>query len=227
VAAGGQAVGVVGDSASGKSSLARALAGLWRPSAGEIRLGGARLDQYREEALADHVGYLPQEVALFDGTVAENIARLGRHPDAGAVIAAARLAGAHETILALPEGYDTVIGAGSTPLSGGQKQRIGLARALFGDPALVVLDEPNASLDAAGSETVNAAIRELKARGRIVIVVAHRPAAIRECDMILMIRNGQAAAVGPREDVLRTIAANHAQIVTPPRHQAATAAGAG
>lgn len=208
----GQAVGVVGESASGKSSLARALVGLWRPVVGEVRLGGARLDQYEEDALATHVGYLPQDVVLFDGTVAQNIARLAETPDAEAVIAAAKLAGAHEIILGLPKGYDTPVGAVGTRLSGGQKQRIGLARALFGNPVLVVLDEPNSNLDAPGSEAVNAAIRALKARGCIVIIMAHRPAAIAECDLLLMIKAGQNAAFGPRDEVLRKIATNHAQL---------------
>ena len=208
----GQAVGVVGESASGKSSLARALVGLWRPVAGEVRLGGARLDQYEEDALATHVGYLPQDVVLFDGTVAQNIARLAEAPDAEAVIAAAKLAGAHDIILGLPKGYDTPVGAVGTRLSGGQKQRIGLARALFGSPVLVVLDEPNSNLDAPGSEAVNAAIRALKARGCIVIIMAHRPAAIAECDLLLMIKAGQNAAFGPRDEVLRKIATNHAQL---------------
>lgn len=208
----GQAVGVVGESASGKSSLARALVGLWRPAAGEVQLGGARLDQYEEEALASHVGYLPQDVVLFDGTVAQNIARLAETPDAEAVIAAAKLAGAHEMILGLPKGYDTPVGTVGARLSGGQKQRIGLARALFGNPVLVVLDEPNSNLDAPGSEAVNAAIRELKARGSIVVIMAHRPAAIAECDLLLMIKAGQNAAFGPRDEVLRKIAMNHAQL---------------
>jgi len=224
----GQAVGVVGESASGKSSLARALVGLWRPVGGEVRLGGARLDQYEEDALAQHVGYLPQDVVLFDGTVAQNIARLAETPDADAVIAAARLAGAHDIILSLPKGYDTPVGAAGARLSGGQKQRIGLARALFGNPVLVVLDEPNSNLDAPGTEAVNAAIRELKARGCIVVIMAHRPAAIAECDLILMIRGGQNAAFGPRDEVLRKIATNHAQLspaVVRPAAVAAAAAG--
>lgn len=205
----GQAVGVVGESASGKSSLARALVGLWRPAAGEVRLGGARLDQYDEGTLATHIGYMPQDVALFDGTVAQNIARLAETPDAEAVIAAATLAGAHEMILGLPIGYDTPVGAVGARLSGGQKQRIGLARALFGNPVLVVLDEPNSNLDARGAEAINNAIRALKARGCIVVIMAHRPAAIAECDLLLMIKAGQNAAFGPRDDVLRKIAANH------------------
>jgi PrtD family type I secretion system ABC transporter len=216
----GQAVGVVGESASGKSSLARAVVGLWRPAAGEIRLGGARLDQYPEERLSDYIGYLPQEVALFEGTVAQNIARLQQTPDSGSVVEAATLAGAHEMILGLPKGYDTPVGVGGAKLSGGQKQRIGLARALFGAPVVVVLDEPNSNLDAPGSDAINAAIRKLKAQGRIVIIMAHRPAAIAECDQLLMIRQGQVVAFGPRDEVLRKIAANHTQLAVAPRQQA-------
>jgi ATP-binding cassette subfamily C protein len=212
----GQAIGVVGESASGKSSLACALVGVWRPVAGEVLLGGARLDQYAEDVLAAHIGYLPQDVVLFDGTIAQNIARLTRTPDFEAVIAAAKIAGAHEMILGLPMGYDTHVSVVGARLSGGQKQRIGLARAIFGNPVLVVLDEPNSNLDAPGSEAVNAAIRELKARGCIVVIMAHRPAAIAECDLILMMRAGRLATFGPRDEVLRRIATNHSQIAPSP-----------
>lgn len=208
----GQAVGVIGESAAGKSSLARALVGLWRPAAGEIRLDGARIDQYEPEDYARYVGYLPQEVALFDGTVAENIARLQADAPAEEIIAAAKLAGAHQMILNLPQGYDTPAGPGGGKLSGGQKQRIALARALYGNPVVIVLDEPNSNLDAPGSEAINAAIRDLKSRGRIVIVMAHRPAALAECDCVLLLKNGQAAAFGPKDEVLRAAVANHAQI---------------
>jgi len=208
----GQALGVVGESAAGKSSLARALVGLWRPVAGEVSIGGARLDQYEADALATHIGYLPQDVVLFDGTVAQNIARLAETPDADAVIAAAKLAGAHQMILGLPKGYDTPVGTIGARLSGGQKQRIGLARALFGNPVLVVLDEPNSNLDAPGSDAINAAIRELKTRGSIVVIMAHRPAAIAECDLLLMLRSGHNVAFGPRDEVLRKIVANHSPL---------------
>lgn len=188
----GQALGVIGESAAGKSSLARALVGLWRPAAGEIRLDGARLDQYGSDDLARYVGYLPQDVVLFDGTVSENIARLQERPDSESVIRAATLAGAHQMILGLPKGYDTPVGQTGTKLSGGQKQRIALARALYHDPVIVVLDEPNSNLDAPGSDAINAAIRQMKAQGRIAIIMAHRPAALAECDLLLMLKNGQA-----------------------------------
>jgi ATP-binding cassette subfamily C protein len=213
----GQAMGVIGESAAGKSSLARTLVGLWKPVVGEVRLYGARLDQYGPEDLARSIGYLPQEVVLFDGTVAENIARLEASPSSEEVIRAATLAGAHEMILGLPKGYDTPVGATGAKLSGGQKQRIGLARALYLNPAIVVLDEPNSNLDAAGSEAVNGAIRTLKADGRVAIVMAHRPAALAECDLLLMLKNGQVAGFGPRDEVLRSVVANHAKIVPGPR----------
>ncbi|MFO1174412.1 MAG: type I secretion system permease/ATPase [Paracoccaceae bacterium] len=216
----GQAIGIIGESAAGKSSLGRALVGLWRPAAGEIRLDGASLDQYGPEDLARHVGYLPQEVALFDGTVAENIARLEAAPDAGRVIGAARLAGAHEMILGLARGYDTPVGQNGARLSGGQKQRIALARALYRDPVVVVLDEPNSNLDVPGSDAVNAAIRQLKAQGRIAVIMAHRPAALAECDLLLMLKGGQVAGFGPRDEVLRAVVANHARLVVAPHQQA-------
>jgi ATP-binding cassette subfamily C protein len=219
----GQALGVIGESASGKSSLARAITGVWPVAGGEIRLSGARIDQYEESDLARYIGYLPQDVALFDGSVAENIARLQAGADAERIIAAATLAGAHEMILKLPKGYDTPVGASGAKLSGGQKQRIGLARALFGDPVVVVLDEPNSNLDAAGSDAVNAAIRALKARGCIVIIMAHRPAAIAECDLLLMMRGGQVGAFGPRDEVLKRIVANHGQIALATARQSGNA----
>jgi ATP-binding cassette, subfamily C, bacterial len=208
----GQALGVIGMSASGKSTLARALTGLWRPAAGTVRLDGASLDQYDPEILGRHIGYLPQDVVLFDGTVAENIARLDDPPDAAAVVAAARKAGAHEMILGLPSGYDTAVAAGGARLSGGQRQRIGLARALYGDPVLLVLDEPNAHLDAAGADALNAAIRQAKQEGRAVVVMAHRPTGIAECDLILVLEGGSARAFGPRDEVLKAQVRNHAQI---------------
>ena len=209
----GEAVGVVGPSAAGKSSLARAITGVWPPVAGEVRLDGARLDQYPPETRGRHIGYLPQQVQLFDGTIAENIARLALRPDAGEVVAAARRADAHEMILDLPDGYDTPISAVGARLSGGQMQRIGLARALYGDPVIVVLDEPNSNLDNEGSNALNAAIRGIKAGGRAVLLMAHRPAAIRECDRLLMLENGMVRAYGPVQDVLRTVTQNHAVIL--------------
>ncbi|MGB0496943.1 MAG: type I secretion system permease/ATPase [Rubricella sp.] len=208
----GQAMGVIGPSASGKSSLARVLAGVWYPAAGSVRLDGAALDQYDDATRGRHVGYLPQDVALFDGTVAENIARMALEPDAEAVVAAARRAGAHEMILRLPEGYDTRISEQGSSLSGGQRQRIGLARAMYGDPAILVLDEPNANLDAEGTDALNAAIAATKAEGRSVIIMAHRPAAIAAVDTLMIVENGLVTALGPRDDVLRQKVRNHAAL---------------
>lgn len=209
----GQAVGVIGVSGAGKSTLARAITGAWRPAAGKIRLDGAALDQYDPDTLGRHIGYLPQRVTLFEGTIKENIARLSPVPDDVAVVRAAQAAAAHEMILRLPEGYDTRVDSSGGRLSGGQIQRIGLARALYGDPVLVVLDEPNSNLDNDGSMAVNAAIRGLKERGAAVLIMAHRPAAIAECDLLLMLENGTRRAFGPKEDVLREIVQNHRQII--------------
>lgn len=211
----GTAIGVIGESASGKSTLARILTGLWKPNAGKVRLDGATLDQYGERVLAEHVGYLPQEVALFEGTVADNISRMAENPDSKAIIAAAERAGAHAMILQLPDGYDSQVGADGITLSGGQKQRIGLARAMYGDPVVLVLDEPNSNLDVPGSNALNAAIREMKENGNIVIVMAHRPAAIVECELIMVIKSGRIAAFGPRDEVLRGLVQKNTSLSTP------------
>ena len=176
-----------------------------------MRLDGAEIDHYGDD-LGRYIGYVPQDIALFDGTVAENIARLAPEPDAEAVVAAAKMAGAHEMVLKLPDGYDTRIMVGGSRLSGGQRQRIALARALYGEPALVVLDEPNSNLDGEGGEALMHAIRELKADGRIVVIMAHRPAAISECDLLLVVADGVVQAFGPRDEVLREQVRNHATI---------------
>jgi PrtD family type I secretion system ABC transporter len=208
----GQALGVIGPSASGKSTLARAIAGVWRPASGTVRLDGAALDQYGDGDLGHHMGYLPQDVILFDGSVAENIARMAVKPDDEAVVLAAKRAGAHELILGLPHGYDTPVSAGGGKLSGGQRQRIGLARAMYGDPAVVILDEPNSNLDASGSEALNKAIEDLKRRNKAVIIMAHRPAAIHHCDLILMMEDGVRKAFGPKDEVLRQHVRNWPQV---------------
>lgn len=209
----GQALGIIGPSGAGKSTLGRVIVGAMRPSAGKIRLDSAELEQYGPEQLSNLIGYLPQTVTLFDATVGENIARMSPTPDFEKVVAAARAAGAHEMILKLPKGYDARISSLGGLLSGGQIQRIGLARALYGDPVILVLDEPNSNLDNAGSLALNAAVRKVKAEGGSVIVIAHRPAAIQECDLLLMLENGQRAAFGPRDEVLRSIVKNHTEIV--------------
>lgn len=208
----GQAIGVIGPSGSGKSTLARALTGTWRPAAGSVRLDGASLDQYAPDVLGQHIGYLPQRIQLFEGTVSQNIARLAQAPDANQVVASAKKAAAHEMILKLPAGYDTPVHAGGGRLSGGQMQRVGLARALYGNPAIVILDEPNSNLDNEGSVALNAAIRQMKKEGRSVLIMAHRPAAIQECDMLLVIENGAQAAFGPKDKVLAEMVSNHKNI---------------
>jgi ATP-binding cassette, subfamily C, bacterial len=208
----GHAIGVIGPSGSGKSSLARALIGVWPPTSGRIRLDGATLEQYHPDQLGSYIGYLPQRVALFDGTIAENIARLQPGADPARIIAAARAAAAHEMILQLPDGYDTQVATMGSRLSGGQIQRIGLARALFGDPVLLILDEPNSNLDNDGSVALNQAIRTAKERGASVLIMAHRPAAIQECDLLLVLKDGTVAAYGPRDSILRDTVKNAGEI---------------
>ena len=208
----GQALGIIGPSGSGKSSLARALIGIWRPAAGKVRLDGATLDQYDPDVLGSYFGYLPQRITLFDGTIAQNIARLNEAPDGQKVVEAAKKAAAHDMIVKLPDGYDTRVSTLGGRLSGGQIQRIGLARALYGDPIILILDEPNSNLDNDGSLALNLAIREMKADGRAVLIMAHRPAAIQECDLLLVLEDGARRAFGPRDQVLREMVKNHAEI---------------
>jgi PrtD family type I secretion system ABC transporter len=208
----GQAVGVIGPSGAGKSTLARALTGVWRPAGGTIRLDGAALEQYDPDVLGQHIGYLPQRVQLFEGTVAENIARLMPNPDPEKVVAAAKMAAAHDMIVELPDGYDTRIAPGGGRLSGGQMQRVGLARAMYDNPVIVILDEPNSNLDNEGSQALNQAIRGLKAEGRSVLIMAHRPAAIKECDTLLVLEHGVRTAFGPKDEVLREMVVNHQDI---------------
>ncbi len=199
----GQGIAVIGPSGAGKSSLARALVGVWPPARGTIRLDGAELSQWEPEALGRSIGYLPQGVELFDGTIAENISRFEENPDPVAIIEAAKQAGVHHMILTMPDGYDTRIGDAGAVLSAGQRQRIGLARALYGRPFLLVLDEPNASLDAAGETALTDAIISARRAGAIVIVIAHRPSALAGVDQVLVMSEGRAVAFGPRDDVLR------------------------
>lgn len=204
----GKALGVIGKSGSGKTTLAKALLGLWNPAAGEIRLGGATLDQYDSNDLGSHIGYLPQQVTLFNGTVAENIARMSENPDSEAVVAAAKKANAHDLILSLEKGYGTFLEGNDSQLSGGQKQRIALARALYGDPVLLILDEPNSALDADGTEALNAAVRGLKAAGKAAIIMTHRPQAISECDDLAVVEKGQVVRFGSRDEVLSAMVQN-------------------
>jgi len=201
---GGDGLGIIGPSGSGKSSLARLIVGVWQPVRGKVRLDAAALDQWSPEALGRHVGYLPQNVELFDGMVAENICRFEASPDPHAIIAAARAAGVHELIVNLPEGYETKIGEAGANLSAGQRQRIALARALYRDPFLVLLDEPNSNLDSDGEEALASAILSVRARGGIAIVIAHRPSALGSVNHVLVLNGGRQQAFGAKDAVLRS-----------------------
>ena len=198
----GTLVGVVGPSASGKSTLGRALLGIWKPLAGSVRLDGAALHIWDREQVGRWLGYLPQDVELFDGSIAENIARCGEI-DSGKVIDAARRAGVHEMVLQMPQGYDTRIGAGGLVLSGGQRQRIGLARALYGDPVMIVLDEPNSSLDEAGDAALLAALKNLRAEGRTAFIISHRLNVLSVVDQVLVLAGGTLRVMGPRTEVMQ------------------------
>lgn len=216
----GSGVGIIGPSGSGKSSLARALVGVWPLVRGKIRLDGAALEQWPAETLGKHIGYLPQDVELFAGNVAQNIARFEHDAQPAAIIAAARAAGVHEMILRLPEGYRTEIGEGGTALSAGQRQRVALARALYRDPFLVVLDEPNSNLDAAGDQALTEAILSIKQRGGIVVVVAHRPSALAALDYLLVLGGSQQQAFGPKNEVARSaLQASSPQPLTTVAHE--------
>jgi ATP-binding cassette subfamily C exporter for protease/lipase len=197
-------VAIIGPSASGKSSLARLLVGVWPAAAGKVRLDGADIHAWNKLELGRHVGYLPQDVELFEGSVADNIARFNT-PDPEATVRAAQRAGVHEMILRLPRGYESEIGIGGSHLSGGQRQRIGLARALYGDPALVVLDEPNANLDETGELALIKAMQDLSAAGSTVLIIAHRSGIVAVADKLLVLREGMQQAFGPRADVIAAL----------------------
>jgi PrtD family type I secretion system ABC transporter len=201
----GMGLALLGASASGKTSLSRALVGIWPAREGVVRLDGAAIDQWRNEDLGRHIGYLPQDVALLEGTVAENICRFDERATSEAILKAARIAGVHDLILRLPQGYATRIGQGGMTLSAGQRQRIGLARAAFGDPFLVVLDEPNANLDTDGENSLSRAIETLRGNGSIVIVISHRPSALSVLNMAMVLYEGRAIAFGPSEEVFARV----------------------
>ena len=198
----GSGLGIIGPSAAGKSCLARALVGVWPPARGTIRIDGAALDQWDPNALSQHVGYLPQDVELLAGTVAQNIARFEENPDAETIVEAANAASVHEMILRLPNGYDTEIGEGGAFLSAGQRQRIALARALFRKPFLLVLDEPNSNLDSEGDEALTRAILQTRERGGIAVVIAHRPSALAGVDMMMAMAHGHVHLLGTKEEIL-------------------------
>ena len=209
---GGQALGVIGASGSGKTTLARLLTGGLEPTSGEIRLGGARIDFFPDETLGEYIGYVPQAVKLYPGTIGENIAKLNASPDSTEIVRAAEAAAASQMILNLKDGYDTLIDTRLLTLSGGQVQRLGLARALYSQPLLLVLDEPNSNLDNDGSLALNYAIKQQKSENKIVIIMAHRPSAIQECDFLLVLDHGKALGFGPKDEVLKKLVKNHEQI---------------
>ncbi|WP_256570588.1 type I secretion system permease/ATPase [Bradyrhizobium sp. CCGUVB1N3] len=211
----GQGLGIVGPSASGKSSLVRAMVGVWAPLGGKVRLDGAALEQWNSEALGRHIGYLPQDIELFAGTVAQNIARFDPYADSEATIAAATAAGVHEMVLRLPNGYDTQIGEDGSSISAGQRQRIALARALYRDPFLLVLDEPNSNLDAEGDEALTRAMMAVRARRGIVIVVAHCTTALVAVDQLMVMSEGRVQALGPKDRLLAKMTLRSAPV--PPR----------
>jgi ATP-binding cassette subfamily C protein len=201
----GNGLGIIGPSASGKSSLARALVGLWPAARGSVRLDAAALDQWEPGILGRHIGFLPQNVELIEGTVGENIARFDLDVNSNDIVSAAKAAGVHELIVRLPQGYDTPVGEQGRNLSGGQQQRIALARALYRNPFLLVLDEPNSNLDSEGDEALTQAILGVRARGGIVIVIAHRPSALAGTDHVLSLANGRRQAFGPKDEVLSQV----------------------
>ncbi len=217
----GDGLGVIGPSGSGKSTLARALVGVWAPARGNVRLDGAALNQWPPDELGRHVGYLPQDIELFDATIAQNIARLDPEASNDAVLRAAQLAGVHDMIVHLAEGYETRLGSGGLALSGGQRQRIGLARALYGSPFLLVLDEPSSNLDASGEQALTTAITQFRKEGGIAIVIAHRPSALAAVDKVLVLADGELKAFGPKEQVLRPLSSTpHVQGVVAKRESA-------
>lgn len=202
----GTTLGLIGPSGSGKSTLARLLVGVWPAQAGKVRLDGADIHDWDKAQLGPHIGYLPQDIELFDGTIAENIARFGE-VDNDKLLKAAMLAGVHDMILRLPKGYDTPIGPGGAMLSGGQRQRIALARAVYGDPAFLVLDEPNSNLDDVGERALLQAILNMKNQGATIVLITHRPSILSATDAILLLKEGTIAAFGPRDQVLAALSA--------------------
>jgi len=208
----GHGLGIIGPSGSGKSSLVRTLVGVWQPFRGKVRLDGAALDQWSPDVLGRHIGYLPQDVELFAGTVAQNISRFDPEASSDGIIAAAKEAGVHQLIIKMRDGYDTQVGEQGAALSAGQAQRVALARALYGDPFLIVLDEPNSNLDTEGDEALTRAIRGARERGAVVVVVAHRPVGIEAVDQLLVLKDGRVQAFGPKETVLGQVI----QRVAPP-----------
>jgi ABC-type protease/lipase transport system fused ATPase/permease subunit len=206
----GKSLGIVGPSGAGKSTLARLIVGAIEANSGKIRIDGADLGQWNRDEIGRHVGYMPQQPEFFPSTVGQNIARMQEDASADGIIAAAMAAGVHEMILRMPQGYETRIGLLGLELSGGQKQRVGLARAFYGSPRLLVLDEPNANLDPEGEQALARALQNAKMQSSTIIIVAQRPSAIQNVDLLMVLRDGQVETVGPRDEVL-------AKITTPPK----------
>lgn len=204
----GEALGILGRSGAGKTTLMRIIQGLVTPSTGDVRLGGATLDQYGPERLGRYLGCLPQDIRFFEGTVAENIAHMELEPDIERVVAAAQVARVHDIILQLPKGYDTLISDNSHLLSGGQRQRLAMARAVYHDPVVLLLDEPNSALDAEGSEALNQVVQEMKSLGKSVLIMTHRPKAIASCDRLLILDGGRPKSIGPRDQVIAAMMQN-------------------
>jgi PrtD family type I secretion system ABC transporter len=213
----GQGLGVIGPTGAGKSTLARVLVGLAQPTRGSVRLDGATPDQRSDDERGKMIGYLPQDIQIFDGTVAQNISRFSENPDPAKIVEAAQLANLHDFIMRLPQGYDTPLNEGGSRLSAGQKQRVALARALFGDPVLFVMDEPNSNLDADGEQALDRAIRAILKRGASVVVVAHRPSALHAMTDLLVLTNGQVAAYGTRDEILQKVSPRPQPAPPPPQ----------
>ena len=230
--AAGEVLGIIGPSGSGKSTLARLLVGVWPATAGKVRLDGADVYQWNKDELGPHIGYLPQDIELFAGTISENIGRFGEI-DPEKVILAAKRAGVHEMILSMPKGYDTLLGDGGGGLSGGQKQRIGLARAMYGDPSLIVLDEPNSNLDDVGEQALLAAIIDLRKRGKTIVVITHRTSIITATNKLLLLREGVLQKFGPTNQVLAELSKQQQQALrrgneqTPPTSATSTGSETG
>ena len=201
----GEVLAIIGPSASGKSTLAKIMVGVWKAYSGTVRLDGGEIYRWNRDDFGNHVGYLPQGIELFGGSIKQNIARMAEDSDPEEVIKAAKLAGAHEMILGLPEGYDTDIGAGGANLSGGQRQRIGLARSFYGNPKMVILDEPNANLDEVGEKALSNALLYAKDRKIAVVVISHRPSVLSVADKILILQNGRVAAFGTAAEIQERI----------------------